>query len=178
MTEQIQRLLEIHARNADADEDLRWYKTARIECAKRALALGVPMDTYLGVVAAMSPIMPWQTTHGKMPNLDAADRVFRGEGRGLKTSLARAQRIVEGEDPRVVLGTAKTRNFFENLQRDDSDAVTIDRWMLRAMDAPAPGTQTAYDALADHVRTAARHAGITPHALQASVWAQIKREAA
>lgn len=169
-------------RNPDRDTDARWYHDARAEARKRARRVGLPLNTYLGVVAATSPLQQWRTKDGGWPNLDAADRVIawhRGERPNpatLTTSANAARDILNGQDPATRLGP-KTRSFYLNLATPDhSDAVTLDRWALRALGLGDQIAPSKYDATAEIYRQAARRLDVPVDALQAAVWSQIKRE--
>lgn len=169
------RFESLHARNEHAAADLNWYPEARAEIRRRASSHGLPERRYAAIVAAMSPCVQWRTKNGCWPNLDAADRVVRGESRGLPIAVSMALRILAGQAPLKVLGP-KTSAFYRNLTRRD-DAVTIDRWMMRAAGMPTDHpTPRQYAELSDAMRAAAANLNLHPHDLQASVWAQVKRE--
>ena len=68
-------LLDLYERAEPSDAD--WYATARAQCAARADQLGLDADTFMAVVAAVSPRQAWDTAHGRTPNLDVAERVVR-----------------------------------------------------------------------------------------------------
>lgn len=174
-------LVDTYLANPTRDTDARWYHDARELAADRAAAALVPLDTYLAVVAAVSPQTQWDTRNG-YPNLDAADRAisahrFGTPPRMLGASWQRARRILDGEDPADVLGTRKIRNFYENLRAPGAtDRVTIDRWAARAAGVKIPNTQKQYDTAADAYRAAASDLSIPPDALQAAVWAHVRRQ--
>lgn len=169
------RFESLHARNAHAAADLGWYPAARAEIRRRARGHGLPERRYAAIVAAMSPCMQWRSKSGGWPNLDAADRIVNGEARGLPAAVSMALRILDGAAPLAVLGP-KTSAFYRNLTRRD-DAVTIDRWMMRAAGMPTDHpTPRQYAALSDALRAAAANLNLHPHDLQASIWAQVKRE--
>jgi hypothetical protein len=176
MSPMAETLLAIHARNPQFVADAEWYATARREARKRARAAGVTLNRYLAITAAMSPLQTWRTKNGIWPNFDRADEILRGERRGLPAAVRMADRIANGERADHVLGR-KTLAFYRNLQSASSTAVTVDRWMMRAAGFEHIGPSRAqYATVSEAVREAAAAAGISPHAMQASVWSQVKRE--
>lgn len=171
----------IYRSNATRDTDARWYHGANAELAERALALNVDVDTFAGIVAALSPQTAWDNArHGRpheRPNLDIAER-FVATGANVHTShqVAKARAILDGADPLDTLRGPKERAFYLNLSRPGAtDAVTVDRWAARAVGAPERLTARTYERVADTYRRAAKRIGISPDALQAAVWAEVRR---
>lgn len=138
-----------------------WYADAGAMCA--SLPGGARVGA--GVVAAMSPRLPWSV------NVAAARDLLEGrEVRGvLGANVAKARRIAGGEDPEAVLGGPKVRAFFSALL-GARDVVVVDGWAARIAGYPPPGTERQYQIIARAYRTAARRAGVDPVVLQASTW--------
>lgn len=169
-------LQSIYSQNATRAADARWYHDARREISERALMLGVDVDTLAGITAAVSPQNAWDTATGKRPNLDSASR-FVATGANVHTApqMRKAREILAGAAPLSVLRGPKERAFFQNLSRPGrTDAVTVDRWAARAVGANPESFN--YARVADEYRDAARAIGIRPDALQAAVWAEVRRQ--
>jgi hypothetical protein len=175
-------LIGLYHRNADAAADIAWYADAKRLVRRRAADIGLPWRRYAAVVAATSPMQKWDTKAGdRWPNLDAADRVirwYRGEldkPGTLGSSARAAAAILDGRQPTQVLGP-KTRRFYLALTGRDTDPV-LDRWALRAIGWPTESvTESQWAAAAAPYFEAAAELDITPAALQAATWTQIRRE--
>ena len=174
-------LIALYERNDHRAADIAWYADAKLLARRRALAAGVPIGRYLGVVAATSPMQQWSTKDGRrFPNLDAADRVIRWHRGGvdrpgtLPNNARVAKLILDGRKPTDVLGP-KTRAFF--LALTGRDEIVLDRWALRAIGWPRETiTEAEYPAASEPYELAAAKLGIRPSELQAATWTQIRRE--
>jgi hypothetical protein len=82
---------------------------------------------------------------------------------------------------RAIAGTPmrgpKVSNFYKNLA-GDPDAVTVDRWMMRAfgLRGQAP-TESQYKFIETTIRRQAKGIGVEPRQYQAAVWVGMKKEA-
>jgi hypothetical protein len=76
------------------------------------------------------------------------------------------------------LNGQKTNAFARNIA-GDTNAVTIDVWMIRAagFDASKGVNKSEYILLADCVRIVAMHFGLTPAVMQALIWIVARGEA-
>lgn len=153
-----------------------WYKNANATLADMGAAHGATPRVACGVAAALSPMLAWHK------NLEYAERFLAtGTAPCLGRNVAKAQRIVEGEDPNLVLSGDKVRSFFLCLFLPDvSRAVVVDR---HAFDV-AVGRVTddkqrkqlervgVYDLIAEAYRNVAESASATtlPHVVQATTW--------
>lgn len=147
-----------------------WYREANELALDLAGTGGVKMAA--GVIAALSPRMPW----GR--NKELAVRAFAdGHASGtLGNSVRAADRILAGEDPLDVLKGDKVRSFYLNIM-GDTDAVTVDRHALEVYlgkrfadkDRPSIGKRL-YREASDAYREAADIAGDTPRDVQAITW--------
>jgi len=161
--------------NADTSlkaQGASWYREAGERCAQLAAEHGTSVQIAAGVVAALSPRMPWSS------NLRLAGLVLAGQRHGcLQASLDKASKIIEGADPLVVLSGPKTNAFYRALI-GDFDAVVVDVWMLRALGHNKNAcTPRQYEVFADTIRNAALEAGETPADFQAIVWCAIRGKA-
>jgi hypothetical protein len=161
--------------SATADQSARgrtWYRTAHelatimSEGNTRAGA---------GVIAALSANKAWEQ------NVKIAAQAWAtGEARGhVRDALGKAERIMLGEDPIVVLPTdSKTWNFFRCIaDPEDAEAVVIDR---HAHDVAVNerfgnadrglSNKRRYATLAHAYREAARQLGELPSVVQAVTW--------
>lgn len=104
----------------EMSEGMDWYRDAHALAVK--LSPESPRHA-AGVIAALSPMMDWGQ------NVNLAVRAYRdGYASGaLSQSVAKATRILNGEDPEDVLGGNKVRAFYGVIADPSSDAVVVDR---------------------------------------------------
>lgn len=152
-----------------------WYHAAHNEINGLARYHGLTTEVSCGIVAALSPRMPWNV------NIIEADRVIKGLGsRALGDSIVKARRIIGGESPDNVLGGRKVRSFYRNLfdPRDDYH-VTVDIWAARAwygdLNFNKGITPKQYDIIAADYRALAAVYGIIPSEIQAVIWELARR---
>jgi len=146
-----------------------WYREAHAACVRMAQEHGTSLHVVAGVVAALSPRMPWSR------NLYLARNVLAGSRSGcLSGSIDKAARIIAGDDPLTVLGGPKTRAFYRALI-GDSDAIVVDVWMLRALGHGKDScTPRQYDGFTRTILEAAQAVGENPADFQAIVWCVIR----
>ncbi len=156
-------------------DGLVWYDNAHgaaasldPECPRRAA----------GVIAALSPRMPWAR------NLELAARAYAdGVATGaLSRSCRQANDILAGGDPLDVLAGTKVRAFFTLIDRpDDPDTVVIDRHAIdvavgQRLQEPLrvawyPTQRVGvYERFARCYRRAAGVLGVRPGQVQAVTW--------
>lgn len=150
------------------DSGLNWYSDAR------TIAKEFPSMVHgAGVIAALSPMLSWKR------NVILARMAFeKGIASGcLGSSCAKANLILQGHDPRTVLGGDKVTSFWHNIAFVDSDRVTIDRHAydiamgLRNSENDRPSLKgKRYEMFANAYRDAAKVAGLRPYQLQAITW--------
>lgn len=154
------------------------------------------------IVAAFSPNTGWDRNLILALNYIKGRPLGEDDGKGtLVKNIERADRVRDmvnwdgtpvprnkdgslGDPITVLTGKDKAKykvtNFYRNLT-GNQEAVTVDRWAIRAAlgvdDATAvkiAGWAGAYEKIGDAYRKAAHDAGITPAAMQAIVWGQIR----
>lgn len=152
-----------------------WYYRAHNECQTLADSHGIDTAAAAGIVAALSPRLPWAI------NINEAYKVIVGrDSRALGASIAKARRILSGESPDSVLGGLKVRSFYRNLidPRDDYH-VTIDIWAVRAWYGDLKYnkgiTARQYETIAADYRALARLYNMRPSEIQAVVWELVRR---
>lgn len=128
-----------------------------------------------GVIAALSPQTAWDHN----VNL-ASDAFENGEARGhMGNALGKAKRIMQGEDPLLVLPIdSKTWNFYRCIvDPDDAEAVVIDRHAHDIAVGEVYGnterglsTKRRYATLALAYRLAGQRLGEIPSTVQAVTW--------
>lgn len=154
---------------------LEWYADAREVAVTVAARLDVSVTAGACIVSALSPRCPWSRNVALA--LDYADG---REVRTLGAHVAKCDAIVAddraGRDPLaqfVHTGAPGTKTgSFARAIAGDSDAITVDVWMLRAAgitDRDAPTTRQ-YREIAHAVRRVASERGISPAACQAAAW--------
>ena len=166
----------------DLEQGLAWYGIANDFARAFAASDVITREQAAGVIAAMSPMMSWGT------NIHVARRLITRyllgeaeptEGFGLKRNVAKAWRILRGEDPLNVLSGDKVRAFYSNIIGDPT-AVTVDRWAARAArgnpDDAGTVTKREYREIADAYRAAAADLDISARDLQAAVWVAYRRQ--
>lgn len=151
-------------------EGMEWYREAyAIACEL------VPEDPSrgAGILAALSPLTSWPLNVRR-----AREVASTGTTGGLPASVAKAERIWQGEASLDVLGGDKVLSFYRNIMGDDSH-VTVDRHaidvacgrpMTDAERALAIRGKAGYGRLADIYRAASQKYGYTPSQIQAIVW--------
>jgi hypothetical protein len=108
------------ATEAEIADGVNWYRDAH------ALALKLDPanpNAAAGVIAALSPMMSW----GQNVNLAVRAYADGAASGALSGSVAKANRILNGETPEDVLGGNKVRAFYGCIADPSSDAVCIDR---------------------------------------------------
>lgn len=125
-----------------------------------------------GLIAALSPMQRWSV------NVSQAAALAAGAPVGaLGANLAKARRILAGEDFATVLPAgSKTWNFAHNIA-GETDHVTLDRWAIRvAVSCSSKDSLTPkqYDVLADAYRKAAAEIGEPASTVQAVTWCVIR----
>jgi len=168
---------------AAADQDTqdagrRWYDEAHLDLVRRCQENNVTLPQAAAIVAVLSPGLSWDM------NLKALDSLLAGQkATGYGANVAKAQRLLAGEDPDSVVGGDKVRAFYHTL-RDPAtaDMAVVDRHMIRAWLAlhdqrggyacsPAMMRRAAAD-----IAQAAQQADLPTHQFQAAVWLQIRKE--
>lgn len=177
----VSRLIAVYNRatGEQRGEGLGWYWTAHDICRLVGLQFGVPLESVVGVVAALSPGSNWER------NLEDAKSVIEAFVKGQelpmvgsygRANVVKASRILSGEAPLDVLGGGKVRAFFANiLDPSDSGPVTIDRhangaaYGIRREEASLVSPWQIRN-LAHQYRVAAGRLGLVPSSFQAVVW--------
>lgn len=190
MTNQTQHILATleEATPAEIVAGKNWYEDAydlayHLGRLHPAGLLPVGVEMAAGVIAALSPRMPW----GR--NKELAVRAFAdGHASGtLGNSVRAANRILGGDDPLEVLKGDKVRNFYLSIL-GGTDSVTVDRHALevylgkRFKDAerPAVGKRLYREVSAAYVQAAhiqvATTFPLTPVQVQAITWLVWRRK--
>ena len=159
---------------SEIDHGASWYPMAN------AIASECPAGTEAGagIIAALSPMMPWER------NVMLARRTFEAgtlDGGALTSNVLKANRIMAGESPLDVLGGDKVRSFFTNIVDPMGDNVTVDR---HAHDIAMGRFYTdkerrigkrVYREIADEYREVADMVGIPVPGTQAITWVTWRR---
>lgn len=174
-TENILRILDL-ATWEERDAGLRWYNDAQ-SLANTLVHTpdhrpGVTVEQAAAVIAALSPLTPWER------NKELAIRAVvdhRATGT-LGNSVKAANRILAGEDIRTVLKSDKVWNFYLSIM-GSADAVCVDRHAIeiymgkRYADGDRPKvTPKVYAAAADAYREASAETSYYPTEVQAITW--------
>jgi hypothetical protein len=167
------------------DNGLAWYRNANKTLRGLAVEHGHSLETVAGIAAVLSPGTRWeQNLRDVMAVLqDGADAVVTT----YHPNQVKAVKLLNGDTFDAVACKNKNtgnkvRSFYDNLLRpDDSEAVTIDRWVVRALYRDADkklsrvfSSAKVYDEIADAFRKVAADRGLRPCELQAMVWLQVR----
>lgn len=150
-------------------EGRRWYPDAAGMIRRMAKDSGLSRTQAAGIFAVYSTNNTWKG------NVTMATNACAGDPRGMRSVLAKVERIRAGERVADVVKTAKLRNFSRNLA-GDYNAVTVDRWMARAA-GDYSGVQPEgerYAHIAQAIREAAEDVHETPAAMQAILWVAVR----
>ena len=156
--------LAMRATMSDIANAAIWYDDARDVAIEVARNLNSFIEVGASVVAAFSPRQTW----GR--NVVNAIAFSHGEHvPGLANNMTMANNsLTMGFD---ALNGQKTNAFARNIA-GDTNAVTIDVWMIRAagFDATKGVNKSDYNLLAECVRDVAKAFGIAPSVMQALIW--------
>ena len=151
-----------------------WYAAAHAAAVGLADDHGVSVECAAGVIAALSPRLPWSR------NVASARRLFEtGDCPVLGANKTKALRIARGERPADVLGGFKVRAFYACLLSPTAVAVAVDRHAcdaalgVRGNDKSRKRTlesKRGYAAIADTYRAVADRYGLAPAQAQAIIW--------
>lgn len=172
-------LLDCHP---DSDSASLWYAKANTIIKENAARHQIRVETYAGIVAALSPLVKWSENIAAAESLisqyESGERVDFSIIPGFNRNKVKALLILHGDDS--ALSGPKVTQFRDNLLGNDR-AITIDVWMLRASawsQSQATNTSTytpkhkAYCAMA--VRQVSKQRGLPYSAAQAIIWESIK----
>jgi hypothetical protein len=100
-----------------------WYERAHEQAARIGKLAGGDVHTGSGIIAALSPMNNWGQ------NLKDAEQLARtGSSGNFPPQVAKARRILEGENPLDVLKGLKERPFHINISNpEDPSITTVDR---------------------------------------------------
>lgn len=156
---------------------LAWYSDARIIADALAARYSILEASACGILAALSPLNSWGA------NVNLAGRFLEAGGLTegyLSLGLGKAQRILNGEDPRTVLASKthfKVPSFFECiLSAGMTDAVCVDRHGYsiavgeRVINTPSLTGKRYRTLAAAYVDAASTLPGVTPAQVQAVTW--------
>jgi len=159
------------------DNGLDWYNEAHDEAVKLGEDYGIGTGRAAAIIAVLSPGTAWER------NLKDARLVCeQGEYATVTTYPANKEKalsILKHSDTyyNYVRGS-KVRSFFDNiLSPDTSEAVTLDRHMLRFICKIGDkifSSSRNYQSIAERIRRRAKKVGIRPCQLQAALWLQVR----
>jgi hypothetical protein len=175
----VRNILAVYYRGTSAQyaQGMSWYQTAH----DLALLVGKGDPVAgAGVIAALSANTGWGQNRKMAIALSET-----GEAKGLPLALRKAERILAGVNPELVLGNGrKTRSFFHNIAHPaTSQAVTVDRHaydiavgQVNGKDRRGLDVGKRYGIFEEAYREAAREVGILPSQLQAVTWVVWREE--
>lgn len=135
-----------------------WYDAANRFARDLADETGESISNVARVIAVTSPNQTWKGNQTL-----AAKHLRTGWIGGLP---AQRKHLANG-----TISGRKVTNFAKAIEGDER-AVVIDRWMIRAFGAPMG--RAAYPDLEQGITDAADELGISPRALQATIWVVVR----
>lgn len=160
----------------DLADGAAWY--AEANAAARALAAGtngrVSTEQTAGVIAALSPRMPWaRNLHLAALLTDAFVLGADIPGGAMRARIAEALDILAGR--KIAPSGRKVAAFARAILGDES-AVVVDVWAMRAAGVLGRESVTAgqYASIAVAYTDAAERLGVAPRTLQATTWVTIR----
>jgi|SRR3954469_5309560 len=181
-----------------ANDSALWYPMAHDFATNLSDAYGVSVEVAAGVIAAVSPRMPWlrnkivaETIIREVTCDDTdmdAEAFAKKLALGMSSNVVMAINIIRGEGS---LTGIKRKSFYNNIVDPyGNDSVTVDTWMLEAyVNASGKdkatalkfvranekvsslnGTGVGYIVIAECVRNVAKELGMTANAVQAVYW--------
>ena len=169
----------LKSRLEDASPDewrrgVSWYPRANSIAVRYARTHSVPVSAASGVIAALSPLTPWDD------NLEAAEALLQGDDsrlqslHGLSRNQSKARRIAfGGEAAGDILSGSKVLGFHYSIMLQPG-AVCIDRHIWNAVGrfglASQAPTDNARRAIERAFRMLSTEYDVPTYALQAIVW--------
>jgi hypothetical protein len=164
---------------AEVDEDtleagIDWYDQANSWVAALAKKHGKTVPQVAGIAAVLSPRLPWHRA------IMLTERLLDGEdisSLALGRQARKANEIMAGLDPYMVVSGPKVTSFFHNLM-GEYDWVTIDTWSFNQASGRDYNDGGAhflerngvYEMYSTCFRAVARDAGLEPAVMQAILW--------
>ncbi len=170
-----------HLSADDIDTGAKWYASAHNHALELSTRYNMMVEKVSAIIAVLSPATNWEQ------NLKDAEAVIRFNEAATVTTYTpnkvKALAILNDADIAATVKGNKVKSFFDNISRPcESDAVTIDRHMLRLMLAVDDekafkrvfGNKKVYDKLADIIRRKAYKMHLKPCELQAALWCKVR----
>ncbi len=151
------------------EEGKDWYKYTQAELEQH---LGADAPLFVDMLAVTSPNA--SVASNVMLALKAYAQYKTGQAfKGFMPAVIQnLEKVVQGESPTGPKVTSFKANLFGN-----TEAVTVDRWMARAMGWPTDNlTLNQYKFMDYTITQAAKKAGVEPRQMQAAAWKAIKAE--
>jgi hypothetical protein len=155
-----------------------WYNQARRFCEQISSDTGIPFISVCAVMAALSPMSPWDRN-----KIDCVELCNNNEEHRFTTfgaNVSKAKRLLSMTDYSAIVDTLnglKTISFFDNIYSPDSESVTVDSHMLaiahgkKFSKAERPNlSKMIYHTIEDGVRLIADQFKLRPYELQAILW--------
>ena len=159
-----------------------WYPAARAFCLVLSNRTGLSVDQIVGILAALSPQCSWEENKRATEELVLSGTI--GVTVCYPANVKKAKRILQGEDPALVLGGFKVRAFFNNiLYPNTSQDVTVDTHAARAAFNQILFTRSEQnfifrrkgnEIIQRAYKTVANAYKVTPCTLQAVIWLTVK----
>ena len=111
-----------------------WYYNSNGICIKESERLNVPLDRFIGIVAALSPMCSWDDNIRQACQVIESDKPELVKVTTYGPNLVKAIKIKQGAEPLDILGGNKVRSFYDNLlDPETSNKVCIDTHILNCL---------------------------------------------
>ena len=193
MTQHVRNILKVYRRATtdDISSGLEWYDRAKRMAYAIANKTNLPVNTVIGVMAALSPNNRWERNVKDTETMCVA-WIQGGDLTDFKVSCYNTMKakawsilsdnLVDDDDILTRLNGQKIRSFYSNIRglnevTIDGHALNIARGYREGLttDKTNMGKKLYLDLQAAYVK-AAKRVGILPHELQAITWTTWKRE--
>jgi len=157
-------------------EGVLWYQKVRRMAEELASKYDRPVFQVVGVIAALSPRNRFSRNMQDAESvLSQGDRAVVATFNGNKKKALRILETRSSIEVLDILNGDKVRAFYSNILLDQRDRqVTIDVWMMRLMGVDGTLTSRRYQDIAHTIRHVAREKGVSPKALQAITWVELR----
>lgn len=163
-----------------------WYKQACRYATAIAIEYNCEFSAVVGVIAALSPNVRWET------NVQAAEELVKAYTLDIdietirlpcyRANVNKAWMIINGSDPLEVLGGNKVRAFYGCIMGLDNTSVCVDAhaysvWLNQRLTTKGIGkiSDKLYQQISNDYVVAARILNLEPRVLQATTWVTWRR---
>jgi hypothetical protein len=169
-------------KQANASENIDWYKEANSWCAGVATKYSIPLNKVIGIVSAMSPLKQWD-----LNKRIALEFITDNKSGHTKCQMNKADEIMANcnADDAFILKTLngdKTKNFYLNIKYyNNAENLTVDRQAIQVAlgrilnDREMNMTSPQYNFFKECYIYTAQRLNMRPSLLQSITWLTWRR---